>query len=96
MKYYKLAERPRFVDLKQLGLNSQADGPWVNPFFPWKIGIAAILTGEKRFPKKGEWYLSGAKPEAWRAPNDLTHTHSILQLVLVKTTITTTLLKESI
>ena len=30
-----------------------------------------VLTGEYRTPKRGEYYLSGATPEAWRAPNDL-------------------------
>ena len=25
----------------------------------------------KRCPKKGEWYISGAIPAAYRAPNDL-------------------------
>lgn len=24
-----------------------------------------------RAPKKGEWYVSGAKPQAYQAPNDL-------------------------
>lgn len=28
-------------------------------------------TGEFRCPKKGEWFLSGAKVSAYRAPNDL-------------------------
>lgn len=27
-------------------------------------------TGEKRRPKKGEHYISGAIPEVYRAPND--------------------------
>lgn len=25
-----------------------------------------------RYPKRGEYYLSGAIPQAWLAPNDLT------------------------
>lgn len=29
------------------------------------------LTGEFRSPLAGEWYLSGAIPEAYQAPNDL-------------------------
>ncbi len=32
-------------------------------FFRW--------SGEKRSPKKGEFFLSGAIPEVYRAPNDL-------------------------
>ncbi len=44
----------------------------------------AVLTGEKRAPKKGEWYLSGAIPEAYRAPNDLSTAYHILALVKVR------------
>jgi hypothetical protein len=38
-------------------------------------------TGEMRAPKKGEWYLSGAIPTAYRAPNDLKDTYYILTKV---------------
>lgn len=55
--------------------------------------IRAVWTGEKRPPRKGEWYLSGAIIEAYRAPNDLpTMPFAIAKLVEVvvetKTTIT--------
>lgn len=30
-----------------------------------------ILTGDYRHPLRDEWYLSGAIPEAWHAPNDM-------------------------
>lgn len=43
--------------------------------------FAAVRTGEKRPPMKGEWYISGAIPEAYRAPNDLTHDHVIARIV---------------
>jgi hypothetical protein len=36
-------------------------------------------TGEFRAPKKGEYYLSGAIPEAYRAPNDLSMEFHILR-----------------
>lgn len=29
-------------------------------------------TGEKRYPQKGEWYISGAIPEGYLAPSNLT------------------------
>ena len=45
--------------------------------------IMAVWTGEKRFPKKGEWYLSGAIIEAYLAPNDLTIEFRIAKLVRV-------------
>lgn len=42
-----------------------------------------VLTGEFRAPKAGEWYLSGAIPEGYRAPNDLTQAFYILRIVRV-------------
>ena len=33
--------------------------------------------GEKRPPSKGEWYLSGAIPAAYRAPTDLSEEYYI-------------------
>ena len=36
-------------------------------------------SGEFRAPKKGEYYLSGAIPCAYRAPNDLTQVYHILR-----------------
>ncbi len=47
--------------------------------------IRAKWTGEKRCPKKGEWYLSGAIVEAYRAPNDLTTPYHIAKLILTET-----------
>lgn len=44
----------------------------------------AVWTGEKRPPRKGEWYLSGAIVEAYRAPNDLTTPFHIARVVTVK------------
>ena len=52
-------------------------------------GVKARRTGEKRPPKKGEWYLSGAIAEAYQAPNDLTHPEVIAELVTVTKTIET-------
>jgi hypothetical protein len=46
--------------------------------------IGAVWTGEKRCPKKGEWYLSGAEVGAYRAPNDLTTEYHIAKLVAVE------------
>lgn len=37
----------------------------------------AVTTGEFRPPRKGEWYISGAIPEAYLAPNDLTQSFHI-------------------
>lgn len=46
------------------------------------------LTGEFRPPKKGEWYLSGAIPECYRAPNDLTQAFHIIKLVKIERIVT--------
>lgn len=45
----------------------------------------AVATGEKRPPRKGEWYLSGAIIAAYRAPNDLSGDFHIARLVRVET-----------
>lgn len=45
--------------------------------------ISAVRIGETRQPKAGEWFLSGAAPEAYQAPNDLKMARSILRLVEV-------------
>ena len=39
--------------------------------------------------KAGQWYLSGAIPQAYRAPNDLTQEFYILRLVKTQTVTTT-------
>lgn len=46
--------------------------------------IRAVKTGVFRNPKRGEWYLSGAIPEAYKAPNDLSSPFHILKLVKVE------------
>jgi hypothetical protein len=43
-------------------------------------GVRAVKTGEFRPPKAGEWYLSGAIPEAYRAPNNLSTSFYIVRL----------------
>lgn len=37
----------------------------------------AVMTGEFRPPRKGEWYISGAIPAAYRARNDLSTPYHI-------------------
>jgi hypothetical protein len=38
----------------------------------------------KRKPKKGEWFISGAIPEAYQAPNDLNTKYYIAELKRVE------------
>lgn len=38
-----------------------------------------------RVPKKGEWYLSGAIPEAYQAKGDLSSPYHVVRLVRIET-----------
>lgn len=69
-KYFPLADPPTNDDLSALGLTD-------------KVGIRAMATGEKRPPRKDEWYLSGAIVEAYRASNDLSSDYYIAKLVVM-------------
>lgn len=62
--------------------------PFKERFAATSVGVApsgfgAVRTGEFRPPKKGEWYLSGAAPVGYRAPNDLHTAYYIVELVKV-------------
>jgi hypothetical protein len=46
--------------------------------------VMAINSKQFRCPKQGEWYLSGAIPAAYKAPNDLSQEFFIATLVKVK------------
>lgn len=52
-------------------------------------------TGEKRPPKRGEWYISGAIAEGYLAPNDLSHPYHIGVLVRIRIE-TTIIVREEI
>jgi len=47
--------------------------------------IGAIWKGEKRPPKRGEWFFSGAEILAYRAPANLDSPYCIAQLVRYRT-----------
>lgn len=48
---------------------------------PRERNVAFVATGEFRPPKRGEYYLSGAIIEAYRAPNDFTQAYWIARKV---------------
>ena len=50
----------------------------------WQKDIRFERTKDFRCPKKGEWYLSGAILEAWKAPSDLSMQFWILKRVAVR------------
>lgn len=58
----------------------------VSEFLGSVVGDAfrAIPTGEKRPPKKGEYYLSGAIVTAWRAFADMTTPYRIAKVVRIE------------
>jgi len=89
--WYPLCDTPTRADTEALGLNrSGVTGPL--PTFGGgahikgtRRQIKAQWTGEKRAPRKGEWYLSGAVIGAYRAPNDLSTEFHIARLGVTET-----------
>ncbi len=81
MKFYRLADNPSRAQYEKLGVEYRAVFGWT----PTRDGrrITSIRTREFRAPKAGEYYLSGASPAAYRAPNDLTTAYRIMRLVAV-------------
>jgi hypothetical protein len=73
IKLYQLGDRhpeQKFGPLATIGHSDNA--------------IMAINSRQRRCPKKGEWYLSGALPKAYRSPNDLSTEYLIATIVRVK------------
>lgn len=50
----------------------------------WNHNLRAIKTWEFRVPKKGEYYLSWANPQAWKALNNLCSPYHIAELYEVE------------
>lgn len=69
-KYFPLADKPSDAELAELGVQDE-------------VGVLAPPTGEKRAPRRGEWYLSGAVVEGYRAPKDLSTPYHIAKLVVL-------------
>jgi hypothetical protein len=61
--------------------------PLAEPGYRFRRGVHAQWTGEKRPPKAGEWFLSGAVIEAYLAAVDLTTSYHIARLVFTRTII---------
>lgn len=74
-KFYPLADRHP----------AQKIGPMTSIGYLPMQNIAAKWNGEKRCPKKGEWYLSGARIAAYRAPNDLSSEYHIANIYQIET-----------
>lgn len=50
--------------------------------YPLKTGVYAVKTDEFRAPKKGEFYLSGAIPMAYKAKGDLSIAYHIMKVIV--------------
>jgi len=90
IKFYDLGDYLSLAEREKFGLEGKQPllGYDNNP----GRKIRAVRAGEKRPPLKGEWYISGAFPCAYKALNDLTYDYEIARLVLVESRIVTTIL----
>jgi len=89
MKLYEVADWISTAEWDSLGFKGLA----ISERYKVKHNIKAKRTVEFRCPKKGEWYLSGAIVEAYKAHDNLTTPFFIAKLVKTKT-ITTTVICE--
>lgn len=84
MKTYELFDSLRPVDIRAL---RKPGDEWVEPRFSrlgqWANGvrIRATRTNECRPPQVGEWYISGAIPQAYRAKGPMRSAYQIVKLV---------------
>jgi len=76
--YFRCIDRVTDEEFRALGM-TEANRKNGEP-----VQVRAKLTGERRPPQAGEWYLSGAIHEAYRAKNDLNTAYHILKLVVVR------------
>lgn len=88
-EYYKVIDRIPKDDRERLGLSDKINffrdlGESSLVVGSKRTRCYAIWTGEKRCPKAGEWYLSGAVCEAYRAAEDMNSEYYIARLVKVE------------
>lgn len=87
---YPLADRLPLLDClallndHDLARRATHFGVFNDPVSGRAFRIFATPTGEYREPADGEWFLSGAKIEAYRATNTLHNPHHIAKLVLTE------------
>jgi len=85
MKVYDLADWPNLYERRRVGWPDGAMARYYRRDDA-VYRLIAIRTGEKRPPRRGEWYLSGAIPQGYRAPNDLSTRYAILELAIIRET----------
>jgi len=82
MKTYKLADPLNIEERKRF--QRPGDSHVLQSKPPHVRALAMIGKEYFRCPRKGEWYISGAEPEAYRAPNDLSSEYRIAELIEVR------------
>lgn len=82
MKTFRICDRLPFQFLRPLAQEAQYTGQFLWTF--QDKNLRAVATDEFRPPRKGEFYLSGAEIEAYRAPRDLSTLYRIAHIVLIK------------
>lgn len=91
-KFYRVSDYIPANQLKALGIALMFDAEfcfnrWFYDGMPLaRNRVMATPTGEKRQPRRGEWYLSGAVVEAYRAQSDLHGVFHIARLAVVEET----------
>lgn len=83
MKTYPIKDFIPSQDIKQLTGRDNLTQQEMKKYL-MVLPIQGKLTGEFRCPKKGDWYLSGAIPAVYRAPNDLSTKYHICKLIIVE------------
>ena len=86
-KFYPLGDLISLEEFKSLGFSSVKDAWGHTHAIIKKKGARA----EKRMPIKGEWYLSGAIPTAYKATTDLPSEYIIVELVRTVSKMVTTI-----
>lgn len=81
-KLYPVCDKISAAEAKELGF-SKTPQQSITIDGIVQRGVHAVTTGEKRTPLKGEWYLSGAIPEAYKAQGRMTGNYHICKLVRV-------------
>lgn len=81
MKFYKIGESLNRKERESLGLK-RAEFHTSLDLSP--KDVRAVFSGDKRNPRKGEWYLSGDPILAYRAPNDYATPYHIAKIVRVR------------
>lgn len=91
-EHYPLGDTLNLTERKQFGLSIDEAIRLLMIQNPRKDGVyvRAVKTGEFRSPKRGEWYLSGAEPFAFRASTDYVTKFHIVKLQTIKRTSTIT------